>query len=93
MKTTSLFSSVVILTLMTSSEARTNLKVCAGTLTLMVNGRPVGEGKLERTLFRHGLEPFEVGRDSITPVDPAYAEKDGFEFSGAIHKVEFDLDQ
>ena len=68
-------------------------KIGAGKLTLMVNGKPVGEGKLERTLFRHGLEPFEVGRDSITPVDPAYAEKDGFEFSGAIQKVEFDLNQ
>ncbi len=68
-------------------------KIGAGTLTLMVNGKPVGKGKLERTLFRHGLEPFEVGRDSITPVDPAYAEKEGFEFSGAIQKVEFDLNQ
>lgn len=68
-------------------------KIGAGTLTLLVNGKPVGKGKLERTLFRHGLEPFEVGRDSITPVDPAYAEKDGFEFSGAIQKVEFDLNQ
>ena len=68
-------------------------KIGGGTLTLMVNGKQVDEGKLERTLFRHGLEPFEVGRDSITPVDPAYAEKEDFEFSGAIQKVEFDLNQ
>jgi hypothetical protein len=41
-----------------------------GTLKLFVNGKPAGEGKLKRTLFRHGLEPFEVGRDSITPISP-----------------------
>ncbi len=44
-----------------------------GKLELFVNGKPAGEGQLTRSLFRHGLEPFEVGRDSITPVDPAYA--------------------
>ncbi|MCA9008983.1 MAG: sulfatase-like hydrolase/transferase, partial [Planctomycetaceae bacterium] len=64
----------------------------AGLLTLSVNGTSVGEGKLERTVFRHGLEPFEVGRDSITPVDPGYANKGVFEFSGVIQKIKFSLD-
>ena len=41
-----------------------------GTLKLFVNGKPAGEGKMKRSAFRHGLEPFEVGRDSITPVSP-----------------------
>ncbi len=36
-----------------------------GTLNLSVNGKIVGEGVLKRSLFRHCLEPFEVGRDSI----------------------------
>ncbi len=63
-----------------------------GTVAIHINGKPAGEGKLQRTLFRHGLEPFEVGRDSITPVDPAYANKGDFEFSGTINKVEFRLD-
>lgn len=63
----------------------------SGTVKLFVNGKPAGEGKLTRTLFRYGLEPFEVGRDSITPVDPAYRDKGKFEFTGKIEKVEFQL--
>ena len=62
-----------------------------GTLKLYVNGKPAGEGKLQRSTFRHGLEPFEVGRDSITPIDPAYKNKGKFEFSGTIGKIEFRL--
>jgi arylsulfatase len=62
-----------------------------GTLKLFVNDKAAGEGKLKRTLFRHGLEPFEVGRDSITPVDPAYEDEGKFEFTGKVDKVEFVL--
>lgn len=62
-----------------------------GTLRLLVNGQPAGEGRLSRSLFRHGLEPFEVGRDSITPVDPAYKDEGKFEFTGKIEKVTFEL--
>ena len=53
--------------------------------------QPAGEGQLTRTFPRHGLEPFEVGRDSITPVDPAYKDQGTFEFTGKIDKVEFAL--
>lgn len=62
-----------------------------GTLKLFVNGKPTGEGKLTRSTFRHGLEPFEVGRDSITPIDPAYKDKGQFALTGTIEKVTFDL--
>lgn len=61
----------------------------AGTLKLFVNGKPVGEGKIKRTFFRHGLEPFEVGRDSITSVSPDY--KTPFTFTGTIEKITFEL--
>lgn len=61
----------------------------SGTLKLFVNDKPAGEGKLKRTSFRHSLEPFEVGRDSITPVSPDYKGK--FEFTGKIEKVTFEL--
>ncbi len=61
----------------------------AGTLKLFVNGKPAGEGKIERTFFRHGLEPFEVGRDSITAVSPDY--KTPFAFTGTIEKITFEL--
>lgn len=60
-----------------------------GTLKLLVNGKPAGEGKLKRSAFRHGLEPFEVGRDSITSVSPAY--KTPFAFTGTIEQVTFEL--
>ncbi len=62
-----------------------------GSVTLSVDGKPAGEGKITRTFFRHGLEPFEVGRDTITPVDTAYHEEGEFEFTGKIEKVTFEL--
>ncbi len=62
-----------------------------GALKLFVNGAPAGEGKLKRSIFRHGLEPFEVGRDSITPIDPAYRDRGTFEFTGRIDRVTFEL--
>jgi arylsulfatase len=62
-----------------------------GTLKLFVNGMSAGEGELKRTLFRHSLEPFEVGRDSITPVDPSYKGQGKFEFTGKISELEFEL--
>jgi arylsulfatase len=61
----------------------------AGTLKLLVNGKPAGEGKVKRSIFRHGLEPFEVGRDSITPISPDY--KGTFAFTGTIEKITFEL--
>jgi len=66
-------------------------KIGGGTLKLFVNGKPAGEGKLTRTFPRHGLEPFEIGRDSITPVDPAYKDQGKFEFTGTIKQVDFAL--
>lgn len=60
-----------------------------GTLRMIVNGTAAGEGKLKRSVFRHGLEPFEVGRDSITPVSPDY--KAPFAFTGTIDKITFAL--
>lgn len=62
-----------------------------GTLRMFLNGKQVGEGTLKGSVFRHGLEPFEVGRDSITPVDPAYKDKGAFPFTGTIDKLSFTL--
>lgn len=63
-----------------------------GTLKLFVNGQPAGEGKIQRVGFRSGgLEPFEVGRDSITAISPAYKERGDFAFTGEIEKISFDL--
>jgi arylsulfatase len=63
----------------------------SGMLKIFINGEPGGEGKVKRSNFRHGLEPFEIGRDSITPIDPAYKGKGKFEFTGTIEKVTFAL--
>ena len=63
-----------------------------GALKLFVNDKLAGEGKLTRTFFRYGLEPFEVGRGSITPVDPAYKDRGKFQFTGKIKEVAFNLD-
>jgi arylsulfatase len=57
----------------------------------MVNQKLVGQGKITRSAFRHGLEPFEIGRDSITPVCPDYSGKGDFPFNGEIEKVVFSL--
>ena len=46
---------------------------------------------VRRSVFCHGLEPFEVGRDSITPIDPAYKDKGLYEFMGKIDRVKFEL--
>jgi arylsulfatase len=62
-----------------------------GTLKLFVNGQPAGEGKIKRSIFRHGLEPFEVVLYSITAIDSAYKDKGKFEFTGKIEKITFDL--
>jgi arylsulfatase len=60
-------------------------------MKLFVNGQPAGTGKVKRSNFRHGLEPFEIGRDSITAIDPAYKDMGKFEFTGRIEKIVFEL--
>ena len=57
------------------------------------NGQFAGEGKLKRTLFRHGLESFDIGRDTDTAVDPVYKNKDEFPFTGKIDQVTFKIIQ
>lgn len=62
-----------------------------GKVQLLVNGKLAGEGETEKAMFRHGVEPFEVGRDSISSVNPAYAEQGTFPFGGTIESVAFEL--
>lgn len=66
-------------------------KLGSGTMKLFINGQAAGEGKLTRTLFKHGVEPFEVGRDSITAIEPAYKDEGAFPFTGTIERVTFAL--
>ncbi|WP_165229979.1 arylsulfatase [Aquisphaera insulae] len=58
---------------------------------LFVNGTLVAEGTTGKAMFRHGVEPFEVGRDSISPVNAGYRSKGEYPFTGTIEKVAFEL--
>jgi arylsulfatase len=60
------------------------------TVKLYVNGTLDGEGTVGTAMVRHGIEPFEVGRDSISPVSPDYKSKGAFPFTGTIEKIQFD---
>ena len=58
-----------------------------GTATMMVDGKKVAKGRLERTLpFRISLdETLDIGEDTGTPVSEDY--KTPFEFTGDLEKV------
>jgi arylsulfatase len=57
---------------------------------LFVNGKPAGEGTVGKAMFRHGVEPFEVGRDSISPVNPDYKGMGTFPFTGTVERITFE---
>jgi arylsulfatase len=59
------------------------------TVKLFVNGTLAGEGTVGTAMLRHGIEPFEIGRDSISPVSPDYKSKGSFPFTGTIEKIQF----
>ncbi len=61
------------------------------TVKLAINGKPVGEGRIPQIAFRWGLEPFEVGRDSISPVSSDYKGKGAFPYGGTVSQVAFEL--
>jgi arylsulfatase len=56
---------------------------------LFVNDKLAGEGESAKAAGRFAPEPFEVGRDSISPVSPDYKSKGSFPFTGTIEKIEF----
>jgi hypothetical protein len=49
-----------------------------------------GEGTVGSAMVRQGIEPFEIGRDSISPVSPDYKSKGSFPFTGTIEEIQFD---
>ncbi len=60
-----------------------------GTMKFSANGQSLGEVAVGKSAHRHGVEPFEVGRDSVSSVSPLYADQGDFPFTGSIQKVEF----
>jgi arylsulfatase len=64
-----------------------------GLVSLFVNDRKVGEGRMEHTVpYRFsGYAGMDVGRDGGLPVDRSYADRSPFAFTGHIHEVAFNL--
>jgi arylsulfatase len=62
-----------------------------GTVTLFVNGKKVGEGRVDKTILGRfsADETFDTGLDTGTPVSELYASP--FKFTGRLGKIEVDL--
>jgi arylsulfatase len=62
-----------------------------GTITLLANGRKIGEGRAEKTApIRYSLyEGQDIGEDSGSPIDFSYTPP--FRFTGKLHKVTVEL--
>ena len=64
-----------------------------GEVTLYVNDEPAGGGRIEHTVPVRfsGYAGMDIGRDNGLPVDPGYADKSPFAFTGTVRKVVFDI--
>jgi arylsulfatase len=64
-----------------------------GEVTLFVDDKPVGGGRMEHTAPARfsGYAGMDIGRDNGLPVDRAYADKSPFAFTGTVKKVVFDV--
>lgn len=65
-----------------------------GTATLYVDGRQVGQGRVDATvpMIFSADETADVGSDSATPVSTDYGPRDS-RFTGRIHWVRLDIDE
>ncbi|MCH8816005.1 MAG: arylsulfatase [Chloroflexi bacterium] len=73
-------------------ENETDVPGGPATVTLYVNGKAAGSGKIEKQVRgRFGVESLDVGVDAATPVSRAYADKQPFWFTGEIEQVRFDF--
>ena len=64
-----------------------------GSVSLYVDGRKDGEGRVERTVpMLFGTDTCDVGSDAGSPVSPDYGPKDN-EFSGTVNWVQIDIDE
>ena len=62
-------------------------------MTLFIDDRPVGEGKMEHTvpIRFSGYAGMDIGRDNGGVVDLSYEDRKPFAFTGEIKKVVFDI--
>lgn len=63
-----------------------------GAVTLYVDGKPIGEGRIERTepMVFSADETCDVGFEAGSPVTPDYSEP-GAKFNGRVEWVELDV--
>ena len=73
-------------------ESRVEPKVRNGAMdvTIRVNGAEVAKGRVPRTTgyAMSGNDFFDVGRDSYSPVSPAYYERAPFKFTGKLERLD-----
>jgi arylsulfatase len=64
-----------------------------GEVTLFVNDKPVGKGRMDHTvpIRFSGYAGMDIGRDNGGVVDLTYADRKPFAFTGTIKKVVFDV--
>ena len=64
-----------------------------GDVTLYVNDRPVGKGRMDHTvpIRFSGYAAMDVGRDNGGVVDLSYDDRKPFPFTGTVKKVVFDI--
>ncbi|HSO61221.1 MAG TPA: hypothetical protein VLR50_09330, partial [Desulfobacterales bacterium] len=57
---------------------------------VFVNGKETGSGRVGKTVpFRYGVEPFDIGRDTVSPVSKDY--KVPYVFQGRIEQVTIEV--
>jgi len=63
-------------------------RMAPATLTLRVNGKEVGKGRIEESVpGTHGIETFDVGEDFGSPISLDYWDRAPFKFNGKIEKI------
>lgn len=63
-----------------------------GTVTLFVNGKKAGEGRVEKTIpARYGMDTFDIGMDLNAPVVRGGIYKTPYKFTGKIDNVKIEL--
>jgi hypothetical protein len=64
-----------------------------GDVTLYINDRPVGKGRMDHTvpIRFSAYAGMDIGRDNGGVVDLSYESKKPFAFTGTVKKVTFDI--
>jgi arylsulfatase len=71
--------------------ADNSMPMAGGVMQILVNGKEVAQGRIDRTILRAGAigETFDIGRDTGVPVTDDYAGEGVFD--GVISGVEVTL--